>query len=109
MYVAARIAAEEEDTERAEKMRLVLAEQAEAYRTDVAEHGGPAPEVGEDFGIEVLDLVPDHWPADLATTYLIDLIFSVPFSPNHLNYDEDVRRSALRAVARHVGLLDSLV
>jgi hypothetical protein len=109
IYVAARIAEEEDDETRASKMRRVIGDQAAAYEHDRQEHGGAGPRISAEPGTEVLDAVPTAWAERDATTYLIDLLFSIPFSPNKLAFDEKMRTYALQNVAFHVGLPEDSV
>ena len=106
LYVGTRVAAREDDHSRTTKMRQVLEDQAVAYNE---EPGGRAARLDLPLGPELLESIPKDWSPDRGTTYLIDLLFSIPFSPNQLKYDEDTRTEALGELARHLGLDPALV
>jgi hypothetical protein len=108
IYVAAAIAEREDDEGRGSKMRRVIADQASAYRRDAEKHEA-RPLIADQPGAEVLEAIPTDWAASDATTYLIDLLFTVPFSPNKLDYAEEARVEALQSVAGHIGLPEQLI
>jgi len=77
-------------------MRRVIADQAAAYGQDRQEHGGTGPPISDEPGTEVLDAIPAEWAEKDAATYVIDLLFSIPFSPNKLAFDEKIQPTAVK-------------
>src|SRR4051812_19984632 len=77
LFVGALLVEREKDDKRAARMRVALEDQVVAYRNAFPH----AASIDTPINVGILDLVPTDWPPELATTYLVDLQFTRPFSP----------------------------
>jgi hypothetical protein len=103
LFIGTCIRGREKDVSRQRRMTVALADQVAAYRELFPE----APEVEEPVSTTVSALIPRDWPAELATTYLIDLYFTRTFSPAELKFSSDRRDEALGTVAAQIQLTQS--
>lgn len=109
LYVGGRLFDEEQDPERSDKMLRALDAQLEQYQTlynDPEAPLGPDLDIDGDMEIsrdELLDCLGEDWDPRQAAILLVDLLFTRPFSPNYLEFDDEVRLNALVEISTRIG------
>ena len=99
----------ETDLDRNGRMRTAVGDQIAAYHEAFADDAN-APTLPETpTTAALLATLPKDWPLDVRTTFLIDLLFTLPFSPAELKFKDAKRVDALYQVADHIGIGNQIV
>ncbi len=108
MFVGMRLMEEETDGVRRERMAAALKRQIEEYDALYQEEAiGPSPDLdgdGELTGDELLTSLGSGWDPEMAAKFVIDLLFTRPFSPSFLNFEVEDQDDALCEIAFQIGV-----